>query len=376
MNLEKLKREFVKYMEAVRAGDPYPRNFIGCLMSILIEPEATSQDRIMELTGYSQATVSLTLQKVQLLMPLRTVKKRGDRKRYYTYDGSPEAFILDLWQKRLEVQGIDISQIEMMIQQTKESGKTDEDPAIRRFLEYLSNMQLYLNLIHTLRASSIKLYEVMLETGSAKDLEFQEADTLEEPLIDEFLQELRSSQMNTELDEEPSREYLILKNDYFSGMKANLNPLYSQTIANQMMVLHDVFLEDLTTQEMIEKSTLLPRSTISELLTQFVMLGVIEVTKKEGSRIKQYRPVISFTDLMLSYSERLLKQAIAGKSQLSEYISATRKIRPVSKESKKFLDVLNSFVKAYTFTHRFTTSFKAKMVTKLKEEYERGFVFI
>jgi DNA-binding transcriptional regulator GbsR (MarR family) len=376
MTLEKIKREFVEYMETVRAGDPYPRSFIGCLMSILIEPEETSQERIMELTGYSQATVSLTLQKVQLLMPVRTSKRRGDRKRYYTYNGSPADFILDLWQKRLEMQGIDIDQIEMMIQKVKAFGKTDESAAIRRFSDYLNNMQLYLSLIHSFRASSIKLYEGVAETGSVEDLDYQEKGTLEKPLIEEFLLELRSKPMSSKLDNEPLKEYLILKNDYFSGMKANLNPLYSQTIANQMMVLHDVFIEGLTTQKMIEESTLLPRSTISELLTQFVKFGVIEVTKKEGSRIKLYRPLISFTDLMLSFSERLLKQAVAGKSQLSKYISVSGKIRPVSKETKKFLTVLNSFVKAYSFTHRFTLSFKAKIVTRLKEEYDRGFTFI
>jgi hypothetical protein len=127
---------------------------------------------------------------------------------------------------------------------------------------------------------------------------------------------------------------------------------------------------------MIEQSTLLPRSTISELLTQFVELGVIKVTQKEGSRIKQYQPAISFADLMLSYGGRLLDQAVAGKAQLSKYISATRKIRPRSKEVRRFLDVLNSLVKAYEFTHRFTKGFKAKMATRLKAEYDRGFVFI
>jgi DNA-binding transcriptional regulator GbsR (MarR family) len=376
MTLEKIKREFIKYMETVRAGDPYPRKFIGCLMSILVEPEATSQDRVMELTGYAQATVSLTLQKVQLLMPVKTAKKRGDRKRYYAYDGHPASLILDLWQKRLEVQGIDISQIEMMIQEVKAKEKAAEKAAIRRFLDYLENMKLYLTLIQSLRASSIELYKSVMETGSIEDLDFQEAGILEEPLIEEFLQVLRTTSMKPELYEKPLKAYILLKNEYYTRMKANLNPLYSQTIANQMMVLHDVFVEGVTTQEMIEKSTLLPRSTISELLAQFVKLGVVEVTRKEGSRIKQYRPAISFTDLMLSYSERLLKQTIAGKSQLSKYISATRKIRPVSKEAKKFIGVLNSFVKAYAFTHRFTMSFKAKMVTRLKEEYDRGFVFI
>ena len=376
MTLQKLKREFVKYMEAVRAGDPYPRNFIGCLMSIIIEPVAASQERIMELTGYSQPTVSLTLQKVQLLMPVRAVRKRGDRKRYYTYDGSPAAFILDLWQKRLEVQGIDVNQIELIIQKVEAFGKTDESAAIRRLLDYLNNMKLYLSLIHSLRASSIKLFEGVVETGSVEDLDYHEKDTLEEAQIEEFLREMRSKPMTPKLYDEPPKDYLKLKNDYFSGMKTNLNPLYSQTIANQMMVLHDVFLEGLTTQERIEQSTLLPRSTISELLTQFVDLGVIEVIKEDGSRTKHYRPFISFTDLMLSYSERLLVQADAGMSQLSKYISATREIRPLYEEEKKFLDVLNSFMNAYAFTYRFTQSFKAKMVTRLKEEYDRGFVFI
>ncbi|MFW9845329.1 MAG: hypothetical protein ACFFD6_01165 [Candidatus Thorarchaeota archaeon] len=374
MTLDKTKRAFVKYMEEVRAGDPYPSKFIGCLMSILIEPEATSQNRIMVLTGYSQATVSLTLQKVQLMLPVRTIKKRGDRKLYYTYDGSPAAFILDLWQKRLEVQGIDITQIELMIQRVDEVSVESE--SVQRFLDYLINMRLYLNVIHELRASSIALYEDLMNTGSFDDLDFNDDDALEESLVEDFLQELRAITMNSELDEEPPNSYLRLKIEYYTGMKTNLNPLYSQAIANQMMVLHDVFIEGKTTQEVVENSTLLPRSTISELLSQFVKLGVIKVSKGEGSRIKVYQPAISFTDLMLSYSERLSNQAIAGISQLSQYITETRKMLPTSKDARKFLDVLNSLLKAYTFTHRFTQSFKAKMVTRLKAEYDRGFVFI
>ncbi|MHA2323267.1 MAG: hypothetical protein ACXACG_16675 [Candidatus Thorarchaeota archaeon] len=374
MTLDKIKRAFVKYMEEVRAGDPYPSKFIGCLMSILVEPEATSQDRIMKLTGYSQATVSLTLQKVQLIMPVKTVKKRGDRRLYYTYNGSPASFILDLWQKRLEVQGIDIAQIDMMIQKANE--KPIESESVQRFLDYLKNMRLYLNLIQELRASSIKIYEGLMKTGSFEDVDLQDDDTLEESLVEDFLQELRTTTMNPQLDEEPPKVYLRLKNDYYTGMKTNLNPLYSQTVANQMMVLHDVFIEGKTTQEMIENSTLLPRSTISELLSHFVKLGVIKITKEEGSRIKLYQPAISFTDLMLSYSQRLMNQASAGTAQLSEYLAATRKIRPMSMEEKKFLDVLKSFLKAYSFTHGFTVSFKAKIVTKLKKECNQGFVFI
>ena len=143
-----------------------------------------------------------------------------------------------------------------------------------------------------------------------------------------------------------------------------------------MMVLHDVFLERSTTQEMIEKSTLLPRSTISELLSQLVKLGVIKVTKKDGTRIKLYQPAISFTDYMLSYNERLGYQMVTAKAKLSKFISATRKISPKSQEVKKFHDVLEIFLKAYSFTEDFTKGFKAKMVTRLKQSYDNGFVFI
>ncbi|MCK5239156.1 MAG: hypothetical protein KAR33_06390 [Candidatus Thorarchaeota archaeon] len=377
MTLEKTKRAFVKYIEETRRGDPYPRNFMGCLISILTEPKPISQERIMELTGYSQATISLTLQKIQLLMPVKTVMKRGDRKRYYTYDGSPESFILDLWEKRLEVQGFEIIQIEASIERVKE--RTGEGTAVRRFIDYLFNMQLYLTLIHSLRSSSIEQFRKLLKTDfthgtDAQDT--QDSGILKKSEIEEFLEELRTNTTTSKSEEEPVSEYLLLKNEYFSGMKANLNPLYSQTIANQMMVLHDVFLERSTTQEMIEKSTLLPRSTISELLSQFVKLGVIKVTKKDGTRIKLYQPAISFTDFMLSYSERLAQKMIGAKAKLSKFISATRKISPKSQEVKKFQDVLESFLKAYLFTEDFTKGFKAKMVTRLKQSYDHGFVFI
>jgi hypothetical protein len=216
----------------------------------------------------------------------------------------------------------------------------------------------------------------MMKTDSFGNLDFLDNDTLDGPVIEGFLQELRSKESNQELDETPSREYLLLKNEYYSGIKANLNPLYSQKVANQMMVIHDVFLESIVTQEMIENSTLLPRSTISELLALFVKLGVIEVAKKEGTRIKLYSPAISFADLMLSYSARLSRDALAGKSQMSEFIKMIRKLRKTSKESKKILNVLSSFAKAFAFTHDFTVHFKAKLVTKLKEESDRGFVLM
>lgn len=377
MKLEKVKREFIRYMEEAHGGDPYPRNFFGCLLSIIIEPEPVSQDRIMELTGYSQATVSMTIQKIQLLMPIRTIKRVGERKHYYEYD-YPNRFVLDLLQKRVDVQDIDTRLVLAMLEKVKvESGRSS---FFKRFKDYLSNMFLYLSLIHEIRSASAGLFKPVLEAGSLDGVNLQDASVLEKGELADFLVQLKESSSEYDwippADESVPSEYLLLKNEYFSSIKSGLNPLYSQTLANQLVVIHSVLLESSTTQEQIEHSTLLPRSTISEMLAKAVERGVIKVTKKRGSRVKLYQPAISFFDLMLSYFDRAASYILIMKNRLSEFVLETRRIRPVSKESNKFLDFLVTLERAYTFTLAFSGNMKVEMVSRLKDEYEQGFVFI
>lgn len=364
-------------MEDVRSGEPYAKNFMGCLISIIIEPEPISQERMMELTGYSQATVSLTLQKLQLLMSVRTVRKIGDRKHYYTYDGPPERFVLDLWQKRVEAQAIDIKQLEKVIDRVEE--KSNKNSALTRFLDYLRNLELYFKLVYELRNTGIAKFEQALEIESFENMDLQNTITLQKGIHAEFLSNLRSAShddADSAYEDDVPLEYLQSKNDYYSSLKTNLNPLYSQSVVNQMIVVHDVFLERGVTQERIEKSTLLPRSTISEVLTRFVKIGIIKVTKKEGSRIKLYQPAISFTDLMLGNYDQLSRHISEVMPRLSGFIIMVKKTRSKSQTTKKFLEILNNLEKAYTFTRDFSNSMKVDMVKRLKEEYDRGFVFI
>ncbi|MHA2462876.1 MAG: hypothetical protein ACXAEJ_16745 [Candidatus Thorarchaeota archaeon] len=202
---------------------------------------------------------------------------------------------------------------------------------------------------------------------------------LEKGVLADFLENLRLESIETDVGhtfkDEELREYLSLKNEYFTNIKVNLNPLYSQVVANQMLVLHDVFLDGYKTQEQIEESTLLPRSTISEILAQSVKRNIVKVTKKEGSRTKFYQPAISFVDLMLGNFDQLAKHISIVMPRLSEFISMTHKITPRSKKTRKFLEVLRNIKKAYSFTREFSKSMKVEMVIRLKEELERGFVF-
>jgi len=368
MTLAKIKREFVRHMEAVRATDPYPKNFMGCLISIIIEPEPTSQEQIVELTGYSQSTVSQTLHKLQYLMPVRIIRKRGDRKHYYFYEGSPERFVLDLWQKRVEAQAISFQMIEPMIEHM--SDKVGRSIAFKRFSDYLNNLRLYLRLIDEVRNRGIEEFKQVLDTG----LDQEDIKAKKSPEYTAFLEVLRS--ISYEPTNDKSKAYLEFKNEFFTSVKTNLNPLFSQAVANQMIVIHSVFLEGCITQEQLENSTPLPRSTISEVLSNSVKAGVIKVSKREGSRIKLYQPAISFADFILGNYDLVDRQIDQIFPRLLEFIQRTRKLRPKTKQAKQFLDILSNIKRAYSFTQQFTRRMKVETVRKLKEEFDQGFVFI
>jgi DNA-binding transcriptional regulator GbsR (MarR family) len=376
MTLEKIKREFIAYMEGAHSGYPYPRNLFGCLLAILVEPNPVTQERIMELTGYSQTAVSLTIQKIQLLFPVKKIKKSGDRKHYYIYDGSPNSFLLDLTRKRVDVQDIDLNFIQAMLEKAQEMEKRSK--SIGRFIDYLNNMKLYLSQNHALRTASADSFKTALVSGSMKGINLQDSRLLEEAELANFLKQLRevsSSANDSPLGKsESSDEYLSLKRDYFSGLKENLNPLYSQELVNRMIVFHYILLEGRATQDAIEEATLLPRSTVSESLKNPVERGLLKVQKK--SRTKIYQSGISFVELQLGSYDRAALFFHTVNEKLSKLVKDAQTIRPVSENVKSFLSILETFEQAYSFTLAFSRHMKVEMVKILKDEYERGFVFI
>ncbi len=373
MSLEKTKRAFIRWMEEVHGGDPYPRNFYGCLLSIMVEPEPVSQERIMELTGFSQATVSLAIQKIQLLFPIRIMKKVGERKHYYEYD-APDRFSLDLTQRRTEVQDLDTRFIVPILEKAKMEMK--KEPSLRRFVDYLTNLLLYLNLIHEIRRNNAKMFEQAMEDGSLNTKDVLPIGALKRKPLSDFLVNLKEASNGYEIplvteDSPPSD----LKRKYLTGVKSNFNPLFSQALANQYMVAHAVLLEGSATQEQIEHLTQLPRSTISEVLSQIKKRGVVKVTKKKGSRIKYYQPGVLFSQLMLGYFDNAARYIDNMERRLSEFASKTRKLRK-TEQSKKFLDIIQSLKRAYSFALSLSHDMKVRMVMRLKEEYKQGFKFI
>jgi DNA-binding transcriptional regulator GbsR (MarR family) len=376
MNLRRVKRDFIQYMEEVHGANPYPRNFFGCVMAISSESEPVSQDRIMELTGYSQATVSLAIQKIQLLLPIRAVKKKGDRRNYYVYDDAASSFVLDLLQRRVDVQDIDINLVDSTLE--KSNNWNDEDETIIHFRRYLKNMRLYLNLIHQMRSASVEPFKQALSSGSLADLGLQDESVLARGALSEFILKLKKITSITEEELPDAEDYmsdgiLLLKNEYFTGIKTYLNPLFSQAIANQLVVVHCVLLEGCVTQDQIARITLLPRSIISEVLAYAVKRGIVGVS---GSRPKYYRPVVSFSDLMLASYDRVANYIVLVTNQLSWFIKRTREVRPKSKAITDFLDFLEELERAYKLARAFSINMKVQTVKQLRAEFEHGFEFI
>ncbi|MGY5875409.1 MAG: hypothetical protein RTU30_06665, partial [Candidatus Thorarchaeota archaeon] len=74
--------------------------------------------------------------------------------------------------------------------------------------------------------------------------------------------------------------------------------------------------------------------------------------------------------------DQLARQITTVLPRLFEFKKMTQKIRPASKETRDFLEVLKNIERAHSFTLKFSQSMKVEMVAKLKEEYDRGFEFI
>jgi DNA-binding transcriptional regulator GbsR (MarR family) len=135
-------------------------------------------------------------------------------------------------------------------------------------------------------------------------------------------------------------------------------------------------LEGCTTQEEIEHSTLLPRSTVSEMLNQAINRGVIIVTKKEGSRIKYYKPSIPFSDLMLSYFDRVAQYISTMKQKLSSFAKEVDKLHLKNEKAKEFQNFIDSLLEGYELSHILSENMKVEVVKQLKHEFEQGFQFI
>ncbi|MBU7038009.1 MAG: hypothetical protein HXS52_08755 [Theionarchaea archaeon] len=372
MTGDDFKRELVQYMEKAH-GRRYHHNFFGCLTALLVEDGPTTQERIMELTRYSRASVSLALQKIQLTLPVRTLKIMGDRKHYYTYEKDPEQFLVDILSRRTDIPDINPEMIRTI--QKKAEKKVLKHVSYRRLLQYLEELQLYLKIMHSVRKSNLITFKKVLQSGSFAGLNIPEVTALNSNEVIGFLRRLKGSEdlSGTEdrsTEGKPPLHYIELKREYFRGIKTGLNPLYAQSAADLLIVVHDVIIEKTTTQKALQESTQLPQSTISDMLSVAVEEGFIVVEKVSGSRTKMYRPAVSLAELILNYYDRGFAYASTTRSKIEDLLHRMQDRTPEDTESAGFSEILNVLERAYLITEEFTMRAKAEFIRELMNELD------
>ena len=371
MKIDELKRELVKYMEETHRRR-YHRNFFGCLTTLLVEDGPVTQERIMELTGYSKASVSLTLNKLQLTLPIKTLKIMGDRRHYYEYRGGPEQFLVDILERRTEVPDIDMELIHTIHE--KAMAKVKEHPSYEKLENYLRELHLFLRLMHSIRKKNFNKFKTTLKSGSFQELNFPEVSDINYRQILNFLNDKRTSgkdntMKNGDAKDNQPWDYIELKREYFRSIKTGFNPLYAQSVANLVLVVHDVIIEKATTQEAIQESTQLPRSTISDVLSLACDEGIIQVEKVHGFRTRIYIPALSLLELILNYYDNACVYALTIRKKIRDLLNRLKDITPRDSEFMNFHGKLIELEKAFVITEKFTTRAKAEFIQELMNEY-------
>jgi hypothetical protein len=279
---------------------------------------------------------------------------------------------------RLESQAISYKQIEEMLEKVKM--KSSRNATLRRLQDYLEYFLLILRVLGELRASGIDEFEDVIDSDSFSDIQNQEDVSFSDGELVEFIDEIRQKSLHSSEvfanEGRQSKEYLVLLREYFSAIKTEFNPIFSQDAANQLLVVHSVFLNGSITQQEIEDMTSLPRSTISEILKQSVNSRIIKFTKNEGSRIKFYKPAISFTDIMLGNFDQLAAHLSKVIPRLIEYRNQVKKIPNSLNQKNPFLRALRGLEEAYAFTRYFSRKMNAELLIRLKKEIDSGHPFI
>lgn len=338
-------------MERVHSAIAYPRNFFGVLSALLIEDSPVTQDRVMQLTGYSRATVSLSLQKIQLVMSVHVTKIQSDRRNYYSFGGCPEDFILRIMEARTDAPDIDVDATAFLAE--KAEARIPQDDSYKRLSKHFLEVTQLVSAIFDVRKRSIGPLAKALRRNGVEGVVISASLKQELSRLKAFQKvsyDVNGDEKDLSEKEDPSG-YLELKQEYFHVLRRSLNPLYSQRLAHRLVVIHDVMIEGTTTQEQIRDSTGLPRSTVSEQLRLGVDEGILQVETIEGSRVKQYRPGVSLVELLMAHYRR---SAVYAATVSDKIQSLVRKLDDNEDETKRLRERLRQLERAYETLAEFT----------------------
>jgi DNA-binding transcriptional regulator GbsR (MarR family) len=283
-SLLQLKIDYLAFMEQVHGALGFEPNLIAVLFSLLLEGDYITQDRIIELTGFSRSTVSETLKKLAdpfSSFPVLATRRPGDRRKFYYCPLGIDEYVMTFFTSATAASDFSEEILHEMKARLDALGSETPDVLhVRKFFTYLLGVLI---LIQDL----LDYTRIHMERFS-KDPAY----------VPKFTEEAFAA-TKREHPEPPARRFKLRKNDTLLEIKREY---IRETLEHASPVgrrreigaisLALILSADPVTQEEIMEVTGYGRSTVSENLAKIEELNVLRVVKKPGDRKKYYRSLL------------------------------------------------------------------------------------
>ncbi|MGD2200478.1 MAG: hypothetical protein PVJ38_02460 [Candidatus Bathyarchaeota archaeon] len=325
--LLQLQIDYLAFMEQVHKTLGFEANLIGVLFTLLLEGDYITQDRVMELTGFSRSTVSETLKKLiapSSSFPVLSTRKPSDRRKFYYCPLDFEEYVMTFFTSAMEASYFSDEIIrEMLARLDILDSQSREALHMRRFFSYL------LDVVDSLQ-NILEYTEEHLERffeDSSYTPEFTEED-----LADYERKHEKPPPGTSTVGETDS--LLEIKRDYIRETLENATPVgRRRELAAVSLAL--ILSPDSLNQEEIMEVTGYSRSTVSASLTSIEDLNVLRLIKKPRDRKKYYKSVLK----LQGYGTQKFRIQREGYSQIirmidERFLPELRKIsgNPIGKE--------------------------------------------
>jgi len=283
-SLLQLKIDYLAFMEQVHGSLGFEPNLIAVLFSLLLEGDYITQDRVMELTGFSRTGVSETLKKLtdpSSSFPVLETRRPGDRRKYYYCPLGVNDYVTTFFTSATAASDFSEELLHEMLARLDSLGsEAPEALHLRRFFTYLLDTMAWIqdllehSRVHLERFSKDPDY---IPRFSAEDFTAIERDH-PRPSVRAFKPRKRDSLM------EIKREYIreTLEHAAPIGRRREIAAVSLALLLSPVPV----------TQEEIMEVTGYGRSTVSENLTKIEEMNALSVVKRPGDRKKYYRSIV------------------------------------------------------------------------------------
>ncbi len=341
-SLLQLKIDYLAFMEQVHGALGFEPNLISVLFSLLLEGDYITQDRIIELTGFSRSTVSETLKKLtdpSSSFPVLATRRPGDRRKFYYCPLGIDEYVMTFFTSATAASDFSEEILHEMLERLDAMGsETPEALHVRKFFGYLLGALILIQ--------DLLEYTRMHMERFAEDPDYVPKFTdegivsIEKERLEPMARRFRSRKNDTLLD---------IKREYIRETLEHASPVgRRREIAAVSLAL--ILNADPMTQEEIMEVTGYGRSTVSENLAKIEEMNVLSVVKKPGDRKKYYKTTIKLD----GYGTQKFQIQRHGYGQIGRmieerFLPELRKIPGSSPGKEKMKRFLDENVRAYNF---------------------------